>query len=107
MYEYCFAYDTGIKCINVSILNNGYCDKHQQYINDITKFDYINNIYCINIVYDYLDDKYFMNKFNTIYRKNIVLKLYEFLLCNKRFLYTQPKLANVTFKKLIEFYNSK
>lgn len=100
MFEYCFVYDNGIKCLNVSILKNGYCNNHQQYANDITKFDNVNNSYCIDIINKYICDLTCTS--NQSKKKIMILNLYEFLLVNKRFVYLHHNFANTIFRKLID-----
>lgn len=100
MFEQCFAFDNTDKCLNMSEHKNGFCINHQQYMNDITKFDEQNEKYGIKILQNYLHN--ISNESCVLKQKIIIMNMYEFLLSNKRFICTHKTFSYTVFNKLID-----
>lgn len=88
-------------CQKKSINNNGFCTRHQKYVDDLDKMYLEAKKNIVTNVKKFLDDcQYTFGKEN---KEKVCMDLFYFLSKNQYFLYRNPSFAYSLFKKLLSF----
>jgi hypothetical protein len=103
IYYHCNAYDNNIKCLQPSIIKNGYCNLHQEYRYDFDKFWEYDKIYCKNIIGEHL---YMINHgFINNQEKTIAASdMFEFMIHCPKYIFAYKRFTGIVFNKLLELH---
>lgn len=100
--DYCLYCDGNeVFCGLASDKINGFCNKHQEFINEKNKYITIEKNICVKIIKEYLNKvEDTIGKTNKAHTVN---EMFEFICKHKKFIYDHKSFANTVIDKLYDF----